>query len=235
MSHPYSHIPGIFYDFQNKEPFVPLPDPLSAYRLTVWRKDDSRDIESLVKILNDGKVHPNLLRIPYPYKREDGEFYSNWRYDELKPTLDLLRASDNMNEFTSESLKACPFEVIRYSEDPAASGGRLLGMVAARKLDEGTWELSDYLDPSEHGKGVMTACIGTTLTIFSNLQMNSTVQLWVAKPFVGNWASRRVFEKNGFVFSEKKESMKTMKGDGKEEERIGWVMEKRNSLVSSSR
>ena len=56
----------------------------------------------------------------------------------------------------------------------------------------------DYLAASHHGKGIMSAAIGTLIRDWAVPRMG--VRQIRIETFVDNIASRRVFEKNGFMY-----------------------------------
>ena len=56
----------------------------------------------------------------------------------------------------------------------------------------------DYLAASHHGKGIMSAAIGTLIRDWAVPRMG--VRQIRVETFVDNIGSRRVFEKNGFVY-----------------------------------
>jgi len=59
------------------------------------------------------------------------------------------------------------------------------------------WAMGDYLKPSHHGKGIMTAVVGILLNAWGIPRMN--IRCVQAIVLEGNTGSVRVFEKNGFV------------------------------------
>lgn len=58
--------------------------------------------------------------------------------------------------------------------------------------------LPDYLAASHHGRGIMSAALGTLIRYWGIPRMNARIIR--AETFSGNEGSKRVFEKNGFVF-----------------------------------
>jgi RimJ/RimL family protein N-acetyltransferase len=59
----------------------------------------------------------------------------------------------------------------------------------------------DYLVSSHHGRGIMSAAVGTLIDSWMVPRMNA--RLIRVEVFSGNMGSRRVFEKNGFVFEKR--------------------------------
>ncbi|KAH8917936.1 hypothetical protein BT69DRAFT_1354325 [Atractiella rhizophila] len=238
MSHPFSHIPGISYDTETEEPFLKLPPPLDNYRLTPWRSDEA-DIHSNMEILNDKRVYMNLLGPPFPYTIENARFWCSLRTDGTRKLVTYLRETKDWRDI--QKISGCPFEVIRYSDRPDSAGGKFLGSIDARPLDgepfedacfpdidfasKQSWMFGDLLSPEHHGKGVMSACLSVLLAQFFDPIMR--VKHWKVTPFVGNWASRRVFEKNGFSLTGETKAQGTLAHKGGPEEMQEWVLERR--------
>ncbi|KAH8925099.1 hypothetical protein BT69DRAFT_18884 [Atractiella rhizophila] len=244
MSHPFSHIPGVSYDPKTNEPFLTLAPPLHNYRLTPWR-DDEVDVQSNMEILNDKRVYMNLLGPPYPYTEEMAKSWIKQKHECTSRLVKYLQETKGWSEI--QKISACPFEVIRYSENIESAGGRLLGCIDARPeslnvkpgemwkdpffpdgdfAGKQQWMFGDFLSPDHHGKGVMSACVAVLLARFFDPIMR--VKYWRLGAFVGNWASRRVFEKNGFHFTgETRSCGKRVASKGEPEELFEWVMELR--------
>jgi len=65
-------------------------------------------------------------------------------------------------------------------------------------VPEMPWSMGFYLAPSHHGRGIMTAAVGALINDFMIPYMN--VDFIAGSYFDHNSASRKVFERNGFVF-----------------------------------
>ncbi|KAH8923819.1 hypothetical protein BT69DRAFT_1349870 [Atractiella rhizophila] len=213
--HPFSHLTRISYDAETHEPFIPLPAPLSAYRMCPWRSvEDEADVEAMVALLNDERVIKTLSGPPNPFEREHAQFWIGRRDEDTKKLVEFLRTNtlDGCRRISGSA-----FEVIRYSADPDRAGGKLLGVVSLElekhdlpmakgwpepffpSLDfarDQEWCFGDYLSPDHHNKGIMTQCIKTLFEAYLIPLMD--VRLFRLNVHEGNWASRRVFEKNGF-------------------------------------
>ncbi|KAH8925098.1 hypothetical protein BT69DRAFT_1349024 [Atractiella rhizophila] len=240
--HPFSHIPGVSYDLETGEPFLPLPPPLDKYRLTPWRYNEA-DIQSVLSMMNDERVYMYLMGPPCPYTIEHAKSWIAAKTENTGKLVTYLRETKSWSDI--QKISGCPFEVVRFSENPNSAGAEHLGVIDAKvesMLDAPgrswnepffsdaefaatqQWIFGDYLSPSHHNKGIMTACMKLLLDQFFDPIMR--VKEWRVTAFVGNWASRRVFEKNGFVFTGEIQLMGTLpvaKGGPKEVH--AWVLE----------
>ncbi|KAL5523872.1 hypothetical protein ACEPAG_8045 [Sanghuangporus baumii] len=78
------------------------------------------------------------------------------------------------------------------------------------------WEIGDYLSPSYHGRGIMTAAVRTIIHDWAVPQMNA--HTIYGSTYSGNAASVRVFLKNGFKefdFVDNCVKIRKSKGGGK--------------------
>ena len=134
----------------------------------------SKDIEQLVKYLNDKEIFNNTLQIPFPYAREDGEHFVNLcekkkkKYDKL--TDWAIRDKNKM------LIGGCGFQMKNRQNS---------------KRDEiGYWLARPFWN-----SGIMTKVVNKLCEIgfkkFGLTRIEATV-------FIHNDASCRVLEKAGF-------------------------------------
>ena len=134
------------------------------------------DSPQLVKNLNNPSISKNLKRPPFPYTDADA---IKW-YD-----------------FLDQEKETHPHDarfrwVIRQCSSPL-----LLGDVSLIKLDEpGVFTLGYWLQEDQWGKGIITKAVGTALKVAQETEVSKVV----AEVKDGNFGSRRVLEKNNFVF-----------------------------------
>jgi len=199
-----------------KEVFLRLPAPHENIIITPPRLDDAHMV---VEYLNDPRIYTKLENPPYPYLPEHAEWWLNLVKKESDSLLkDLHDAGDN-NQAPIFS-KGCPvrslreikedgsdlfigdigidrakrFSYLRDTESEAQKDKHNMSLPAGDP--EIIWDIGDYLAPSHHGKGIMSAALGTLLREWAIPRMNANTVHGIA--FKDNVASVRVFEKNGF-------------------------------------
>ncbi|KAG9314171.1 hypothetical protein JVU11DRAFT_4957 [Chiua virens] len=91
------------------------------------------------------------------------------------------------------------------------------------------WAFGDYLTASHHGRGIMSAAMGTILHNWAIPRMG--VRRMVGYTFTGNEGSRRVFEKNGFRFERTLENGKVVRGERKTLNYLRWEYRSMGSLI----
>jgi [ribosomal protein S5]-alanine N-acetyltransferase len=134
------------------------------------------DILQLVKNLNNPSISKNLKRPPFPYTEADA---IKW-YDFLDLEKEIGPQSAQLRW------------VIRQR-----SSSLLLGDLSFTELDEpGVYRLGYWLAEDYWGKGVMTNAVATAIGIAREKEVSKIV----AEVKDGNFGSRRVLEKNNFVF-----------------------------------
>ncbi|KAH8100036.1 hypothetical protein BXZ70DRAFT_1008553 [Cristinia sonorae] len=193
------------------EPYLRVPSPLDNIIITTPRQTDAA---ALANILSQEDVSRWLAVIPKHYTIRDAE---NW----LKFSIPLAnKALKELEEAGAAFVGTCPFRTIR---EVRADGTQItIGSVAvgrspfsyldnaeeARRLavlnksrdvgdPEIIWELGDYLSPTHHSRGIMSAVIRTIVHEWIVPFMGG--HHVIATPYIGNAGSVRVFEKNGFV------------------------------------
>ncbi|KAF8591952.1 acyl-CoA N-acyltransferase [Ramaria rubella] len=224
------HLSPILINKHTGEPFLRLPFPHSNIILTPPRASDS---DAIVPILNDRRVFRWLDGPPYPYN-----------IDHARAWLEITsKASDDVIQELKEKgsgyvVEGCPVRTLREVTD---SGEEIfLGDCVIRRWlfddiadpeererltkenekrlptdPETQWGIGDYLAPSHHGRGIMSAALGTLISQWFIPRMGTkTIKANVWK---GNHGSVRVFEKNGFVIEKTLENYRAIaesKGGG---------------------
>ncbi|GAD99898.1 acetyltransferase, GNAT family family [Paecilomyces variotii No. 5] len=112
--------------------------------------------------------------------------------------------------------------IMRYPfyELPEGSEERREAQERNAKLEPGDgkiiWTIGDYLAPSHHGRGIMTAVVRALINEWAIPHMNA--HIIKVSTYVGNTGSVRVFEKNGFEMEHILENWSTIpenRGGGK--------------------
>ncbi|KAI0784053.1 hypothetical protein C8Q75DRAFT_725113 [Abortiporus biennis] len=216
MAHQQLH--PIQIDPRTEEPFIRLPSPYENIILTPPRMEDAPHI---IQNLNDPKLIQWLEGPPHPYTAEHAEFWlqtitksSKSIFEELKeanekdPNGSLaivggfpLRSirevkEDGTQTFLGDiSVDRCGFP----GELDPEERSRLTEENANRKVGDPNivWCIGDYLASSHHGRGIMSAVIGTVIREWVVPRMNA--HLIRVEAYTGNTGSIRVFEKNEFV------------------------------------
>lgn len=81
---------------------------------------------------------------------------------------------------------------------------------------------TDYLVPSHHGRGIMSAAMGTIMHKWAIPRMG--VRYMVGYTFTGNEGSKRVFEKNGFEWQRTLDNGKLVRGEHKTLNYLHWKL-----------
>lgn len=82
------------------------------------------------------------------------------------------------------------------------------------------WTFGDYIAPSHHGRGIMSAAMRLILHSWAVPRMG--VRHMSGYTFVGNTGSVRVFEKNGFVLTGILDNGKTVRGERRRLNHLEW-------------
>ncbi|TCD65677.1 hypothetical protein EIP91_002304 [Steccherinum ochraceum] len=194
------------------EPFLRLPNPLERIIITPPRLDDA---EVITSIMAHDSVVKWLAVVPRPYTLKDAEEWLEGSTREADEALAEMRAE--MEE--GRSMGSCPLRSVREVQADGSQlliGGVGVGRTSFSYLEDDeeakrlaldnekratgdpniVWEIGDYLAPTHHGRGIMTAVIGALVREWLVPRMGA--RHVVAAPYVGNVGSVRVFEKNGF-------------------------------------
>ncbi|KAI0782496.1 hypothetical protein BC629DRAFT_558308 [Irpex lacteus] len=226
MAHPQLH--PLQVNERTGEPYLRLPSPHDNIIITPPRAED---VPAIIAALNDPRVYSTLEGPPFPYKEE----HAVWWIDHVKaPSDELLQELRQAADEGSQSLKvvaACPVRTLREVQEDGTD--IFLGDIgcdrcgypdvvdqeeksrltfANDQLPPGdkdiVWCIGDYLVASHHGKGIMSAALHTLINSWMVPRMQ--VRQIRGEVFSGNQGSRRVFEKNGFVFEKTVELRKVI-------------------------
>jgi len=202
------------------EPFLRLPAPHSHIIYTPPRLSDAPE---LVPVLNDPKVYRWVHSPPWPFTLEDGISWLKYRTTATDALLNQLKDVDEAEpDAPLLAVGGCPLEIIREQRpdgsdiyvgtcDITRAGfdweldeekrTKLKEENNAREAGdpEIVWTIGDYLSPTHHGQGIMSAVVKALVEQWAVPRMNARD----IRPttFVGNDASVRVFTKNGFVLT----------------------------------
>ncbi|KAH7103338.1 acyl-CoA N-acyltransferase [Auriculariales sp. MPI-PUGE-AT-0066] len=207
------------------EPYLRLPAPHQHIILS-RPCETSIDIAAMVQNLNDLRVARPLGGSPFPFAEADAQGWIARRRADTGATIaELYEAAAAARGKTVVWARALPLCVVRDTSVGAGTTiqeGRFIGTISFRRhdfdvgrLDETereqleveneakeagdpniVWELGDWLDPEYHGQGIMTAAVRCVLEQWAVPRMNA--HHVVVTMYLGNKASVRVFEKNGF-------------------------------------
>ncbi|KAH7334555.1 GNAT domain-containing protein [Rhizoctonia solani] len=201
------------HNSHTNEPFIALPAPYSNIRLTPPRLEDADEI---LVIMNDPEVAINFATPPYPYLREHCD---GWLGDKIREYqaamvhltnvdgnvgfLDLLPLRhirevepDGTETFLGDIglIRENGFLDIRDAEARVAKVNMNLTLPAGDPNI--VWTFGDYLRPTHHGRGIMTAVIKAVIDLWATPHMNA--YKFLAATFPENVGSQKVFLKNGF-------------------------------------
>lgn len=134
----------------------------------------SRDIEQLIKYLNDKEIFNNTLLIPFPYTKEDGEYFVNLCEKKRKKHGKLTDWA--IRDKNKKLIGGCGFQM-KYKR-------------SLKKDEIGYWLARPYWN-----KGIMTTVVNKLCEIgfgkFGLTRIEATV-------FIHNDASCRVLKKAAF-------------------------------------
>lgn len=133
-----------------------------------------KDIDRLVKYLNDKEIFNNTLQIPFPYTKEDGEYFVNLCENKKKKYNKLTDWA--IRDKNKKLIGGCGFQM-KYKRN-------------SKKDEIGYWLARPFWN-----KGIVTKVVNKLCEIgfkkFSLKRIEATV-------FIHNDASCRVLEKTGF-------------------------------------
>ncbi|KAH9944275.1 acyl-CoA N-acyltransferase [Epithele typhae] len=216
---PQSQYHPLQFNPQTKEPFLRLPSPHEHIILTPPRTSDGPAIFSH---MSDPRVYSWLEGPPFPYRPEHAEQWISMIKKDADAALEVLRiASEADPDAPPVLVSACPVRCIREVRDDGSD--IFLGDIAIlreRWPDESdedaqkalkdpnyerplgdpeiVWCFGDYIAASHQGRGIMSVAIRTLIHEWAVPRMG--VRQIRVETFEENLGSRRVFEKNGFVY-----------------------------------
>ncbi|KAF9132765.1 hypothetical protein BGW39_011347 [Mortierella sp. 14UC] len=136
------------------------------------------DRETLVEYLNDARIHSYLCGPPFPYTLKDADFWLGMRVDRMTEKGTLL-------DFCVRDM---------------AKGGKAIGSLAVTDVSDDKLDGDDtgyWLAPEYHGQGLMSKALRMMLHRVSMVEVGK--RKFNAHAFLGNYGSRRIMEKIGFV------------------------------------
>jgi len=200
-----------------RRPYFRLPPP---HDRIIIAAPSPHDAPQIYELMNDPRIYRWVMAPPFPYLIEHAV---SWLAG-AKTTADavwkeLEEANAEGPDGPLKIVGECPVRSIleenedgsyTYLGDCGIYRSRfediMDGEERARLVEENNarptgdpdiiWALGDYLKPSHHGRGIMTAVVGSLLKVWGIPRMN----IHCVRPVVleGNTGSVRVFEKNGF-------------------------------------
>ncbi|CAE6441619.1 unnamed protein product [Rhizoctonia solani] len=203
----------IQYNPQTNEPFIALPAPHFNIRLTPPRLSDADEV---LAIMNVPEIIMNFATPPYPYLREHCD---GWLKEKIREYESAMVQITKVGEDVG-FLDLLPLRHIReVGPDGTETFLGDIGLIRengfcdirdeeARNTKVNTnlnlpvgdpnivWTFGDYLRPSHHGRGIMTAVVKAVIDLWAIPHMNAH-KFW-ASTFPENVGSQKVFLKNGF-------------------------------------
>lgn len=198
------------------EPFITLPAPHSNIRLTPPRFEDA---EEIMPIMNNLDVCINFAGPPFPYLREHCDAWLRDRVSDYeKAMVDITKvhgdvgyldifplghirevAPDGTETFVGdiELMRKRAFPEIQDVEAQAARVSTNLNLPPGDP--DIVWTIGDYLRPSHHKRGIMTAVVKTLIELWAVPHMGA--RKFYAAAFPHNVPSHKVFLRNGFQFA----------------------------------
>ncbi|KAG8782662.1 hypothetical protein FRC12_020581 [Ceratobasidium sp. 428] len=204
------------YNSVTDEPFIALPAPHDNIRLTPARMSDT---DAILPIMNDPTVCMNFANPPYPYLREHCDEWLTKRIADYEEVMKVIKKTDekvgfvdifplrHIREVGPDGTETFlgdmgPAREFAWNEirDPEAKAARNNANANLPPGDpEIIWTIGDYLRPSHHARGIMTAAIKAMIGLWAVPHMNA--RKFRAGTFPDNIGSQKTFLKNGFKFS----------------------------------
>ncbi|KAF9224041.1 hypothetical protein BS17DRAFT_704202 [Gyrodon lividus] len=224
------------------EPFLRLLAPHQNIIITPPRDGDEVKMTS---ILNDTRVVLNFATIPIPYTLEEAQVLLKHSKEQTDAILEDLRAFELEHPTSPPKIVGgCPVRCIREVRGDGtdvyignvwvyrgAYEDVLDPMERAKVVEENNrkpagdssirWAFGDYLIPSHHGQGIMSAAIGLILCSWMVPRMG--VHHIEAFTFAENIASERVFVKNGFIKVAVIDNGKVVRGERRKLNYLAWT------------
>jgi RimJ/RimL family protein N-acetyltransferase len=169
-------------------------DLRAPYYLTPF--DPQRDIDEVVQAFNDLRVTENLAGpAKLPYTREDAEsFFDKNANSKYKDTVHLFWCIRDGDGRCIGSIEVRPSELISTLR---ANIDRFMDLMSQPRPGQPFCAFGFWLHPDHRGQEIMTQAIDA---LVENFCKPIGVKLLIGDSFVGNWASRRTFEKSGFSY-----------------------------------
>ncbi|KAI6047834.1 acyl-CoA N-acyltransferase [Pisolithus marmoratus] len=224
------------------EPFLRLPPPNENIIITPPRLSDA---PCFVPILNDPRVWQWLEGPPIPYTDDHAAEWIKSITEKSQAILQELNAEEILRPGLGglKVVGGCPVRHIRevlpdgtdvYLGDISIGRALFEGIINPEErrkqveINESkavgdpsiVWMFGDYIAPSHHGRGVMSAAMKLILYSWAIPRMG--VRHMLGYTFVGNTASVRVFEKSGFVLRGVLDNGKTVRGERRRLNYLEW-------------
>ncbi|CAE6536340.1 unnamed protein product [Rhizoctonia solani] len=203
---------------QTNEPFINLPAPHSNIRLTPPRLEDANNI---LAIMNDPEMIMNFATPPYPYLREHCDGWLRDRIRDYESTMSHITNVDadvgfldlhplrHIREVGPDGIETFLGDVGLIRENGFYEIRDEEARVAKARINTNlsigdpniVWTFGDYLRPSHHGRGIMTAAVKMVINSWAIPHMNA--HKFLAATFPENVGSQKVFLKNGFQIVER--------------------------------
>ncbi|KAI9507814.1 GNAT domain-containing protein [Russula earlei] len=229
-------------DKHTRRPYLRLSAP---HQRIIIAAPSLQDAPQICELLNDPRVYRWLLSPPFPYLLEHAV---SW-LTEVKAEADavwgeLEQANAESPDGPLKVVGGCPVRsILEENEDGTYTYLGDCGIFRnryedvmdmeerARRVQENNakpvgdpdivWSIGDYLKPSHHGKGIMTAVVGRLMREWGIPRMN--FHCVRAATMNGNTGSVRVFEKNGFVLRRECVDVVT-KGEPSSHRFLDWIL-----------
>ncbi|KIM88725.1 hypothetical protein PILCRDRAFT_813697 [Piloderma croceum F 1598] len=231
---------------RNGEPFLQLPSPHEHIIITPLRLTDK---PAIIDIMNDKRVSQWLEGPPYPYLQEHADLW----VDANKEVCDVaIRELEEENRIHPggplKVVESCPVRSIRevkadgtdvflgdirvdrcaneeLDDDNADKENSLVDANMAKQTGDPSivWTIGDYLAPSHHRQGIMSAAIAALLKDWVIPRCN--VHIIRTYAMLGNEGSVGVFRKNGFKLVKTKKVWKELKGKERGLSVLEWRLE----------
>ncbi|KAI0655203.1 acyl-CoA N-acyltransferase [Cubamyces menziesii] len=196
-----------------------LPSPHDNIIITPPRMSDA---ETIISYMNDPALYYWLEGPPFPYLPEHADCWLNQVKEGTDAAIaELERANAEHPDGPPVIVSSCPMRCLREEREDGSDvflgdvtllrerwpdlEDRVLKESLAKPNAERpigdpdiVWCIGDYIAPSHHGKGIMTAAIKTLMQEWAIPRMG--VRQIRVETFTDNIGSRRVFEKLGFVY-----------------------------------
>ncbi|KAH7920687.1 hypothetical protein BV22DRAFT_1039546, partial [Leucogyrophana mollusca] len=224
------------------EPFLRLPAPNENIIITPPRLSDEL---CLAPIINHPKVSVWLEGPPIPYLDEYALPWLKSLIEKTDAVLTELREEEKRNpDGPLKIVGDCPVRHLRevledgsdiYIGDLGINRAQLEEVLDkderakqvevnnAKEIGDPTirWTFGDYLAPSHHRRGIMSAAMKLVLEKWAVPRMG--VRFMTGYTFAGNRGSVRVFEKSGFEFKRTLDSGKVVRGEHKILNYLEWT------------
>ncbi|KAH7914750.1 hypothetical protein BJ138DRAFT_1123244 [Hygrophoropsis aurantiaca] len=223
------------------EPFLRLPAPNENIIITPPRLSDEL---LFAPIINHAEVSVWLEGPPIPYLDEYALPWLTLIKEQSDSVLKELREEEQRNpDGPLKLVGGCPVRHLRevladgsdvYIGDIGINRAQLEEVIdkeeRAKKLEENNakkigdptirWTFGDYLAPTHHRRGIMTAAMKLIIEKWAVPRMG--VRFMTGYTFADNRASARVFEKSGFVWKSILENGKVVRGEKKQLNYLEW-------------